>query len=33
MHDETHVMNDEDNANDEVTNGIRTRLKTSTEHS
>jgi len=26
MHDETQVMNDEDNANDEMTNGIRTRL-------
>jgi len=26
MHDETQVMNDEDNANDEMTNGSRTRL-------
>ena len=26
MHDETQVMNDEDNANDETTNGSRTRL-------
>ena len=26
MHDETQVMNDEHNANNEMTNGIRTRL-------
>jgi hypothetical protein len=26
MHDETQVMNDEDKANDEMTNGSRTRL-------
>lgn len=26
MHDETQVMNDEDNANDKMTNGSRTRF-------
>ena len=26
MHDETRVMNDEDNGNDKMTNGSRTRL-------
>jgi hypothetical protein len=26
MHDENQVMNEEDNANDEMTNGSRTRL-------
>ena len=33
MHNETQVMNDEDNANDEMTNEVGAPLQTSIEHS